>query len=67
MGTKDEVLSSAKENIGKDANLTLDNGLIVLVRILDAKFSYGHVIYTVTPVAGSGTALVRTNLEIIGA
>lgn len=58
------TLDAAKQNIGKSADLTLPNGLIVSVRILAVKTAYGHVIYTVTPIAGSGEALVRKDIVI---
>lgn len=45
--------------VGKRVDLCLKNGLIVTVRVLQHKFSYGNNRYLVTPVTGSGEVWVQ--------
>jgi hypothetical protein len=45
-------------NIGRTGVLAADGGLNIEVEILDANVVYGHLRYKVTPVAGSGVAVV---------
>ena len=64
MGTKQTMLDGAKQNIGVEAKLTLKNGLIILVRIVDARVAYGVPHYYVTPIAGEGVTRVKQGLDI---
>jgi hypothetical protein len=52
--------------IDQEADYTTDNGLIVRVKIVDLKSSYGKVRYLISPVTGSGTTWVEvlTNLPV---
>lgn len=45
--------------VGKRASVELKNGLVMDVRVLQHKFSYGKDRYLVTPVAGSGEVWVQ--------
>jgi len=49
--------------IGQECLLSLGS-LDILVKILDARMSYGHATYLVAPVAGSRCAWVRQGLHL---
>jgi len=51
-------MSNPKENIGKTVAVELGN-LIVYIKILDHKVSYGRHRWFVTPVAGSGEVWIQ--------
>jgi hypothetical protein len=47
--------------IGQQAVLTGRTEFVVVVRIVDAKMSYGRVLYQVTPLQGEGSIWVAAN------
>ncbi len=47
-----------EESVGKKATITV-NGLIVDVKILAVKNSYGNIRYLITPVSGKGEVWVE--------
>lgn len=48
--------------VGERAKVKLKNGLVMEVRVLEQKFTYGKSRYLITPVAGSGKVWVQNIL-----
>jgi hypothetical protein len=46
-------VNSFKDKVGKSGTIVVENGLIVCVKILNVKNSYGNIRYQVTPISGS--------------
>jgi hypothetical protein len=65
MPHKNTLLPEVQSHVGKEALLDLKDGLIVRVRILEARVTFGHPTYTITPVAGSGQTRVRSDLTVL--
>ena len=45
--------------IDREATYTTDNGLMIRVKVIDAKQAYGTVQYLITPLAGDREVWVR--------
>lgn len=52
------MVSQLSTNIGKDAYIWIE-GLVVYVRVLDVKVSYGHTRFKVRPLKGEGVKWVE--------
>ena len=55
----EEKKPSTHKYVGKRAQLKIKNGLIMEVRVLEHKFSYGKDRFRVSPVAGQGETWVE--------
>lgn len=60
------TISELSKAVGKKAIWTAKNGLKFEVQIMNVKITYGSAHFWVVPVAGSGQARVRDDLEILG-